>query len=109
MEEEYGSIFSESESPRAVIFKRGYKNATSLDSIIKLMRQSNVTAINRASNETEECQEGLECMLEEMGYWAVLGVRGDMVQKYKEAYGIIDTKVVTGKLNSTPFKIVLTA
>ncbi|KAL0883265.1 hypothetical protein ABMA27_016686 [Loxostege sticticalis] len=96
MGEEYGSIFSESESPRAVIFKRGYKNATSLDSIIKLMRQSNVTAINRASNETEECQEGLECMLEEMGYWAVLGVRGDMVQKYKEAYGIIDTKVVSG-------------
>ncbi|XP_063826325.1 putative phospholipase B-like lamina ancestor [Ostrinia nubilalis] len=96
MEEQYGNIFSESESPRAVIFKRGYKNATSLERIIKLMRQNNVTAINRASNETEECQEGLECMVGEMGYWAVLGVRGDLVQKYKEAYGIIDTKVATG-------------
>lgn len=101
MEEQFGNIFSESESPRAVIFKRGYKNATSLDSIIKLMRQNNVTAINRASNETGECQEGLDCMVEEIGYWSVLGVRGDMVQKYKEAYGIIDTKIATGMFTIT--------
>ncbi|KOB71876.1 putative phospholipase B-like lamina ancestor, partial [Operophtera brumata] len=52
MEQLHGQIFSESDSPRAVLFKRGYKNATSLDTIIKLMRQNNVTAMNRASNET---------------------------------------------------------
>lgn len=97
MVEQHGNIFSETESPRAVLFKRGYKNATSLDSIIKLMRHNNVTAINRASNETDNCHDGLDCMLDEMGYWAVLGVRGDMVQKYKEAYGVIDTKIVTGR------------
>ncbi|KAM3965130.1 phospholipase B domain containing lamina ancestor isoform 1-T2 [Aphomia sociella] len=100
MEELYGNIFSETESPRAVMFKNGYKNATSLESIIKLMRQNNVTAINRASNETE-CNDHWNCLIKERGYWSVLGARGDIVQRYKEAYGIIDTKVVTGISNET--------
>ncbi|RVE52127.1 hypothetical protein evm_003200 [Chilo suppressalis] len=104
MEKLYGNVFSEAESPRAVLFKRGFKNATSLDSIVKLMRQNNVTAINRASNETD-CDSGLSCMIDETGYWSVLGVRGDMVHKHKEAYGIIDTKVISGMTNqmSTEF------
>lgn len=98
MEEQHGQIFSESESPRAVLFKRGYKNATSLDSIIKLMRQNNVTAMNRASNDTS-CADvaDMECVITERGYWSVLGVRGDIVNKGREAYGVIDTKIVTGE------------
>lgn len=94
MEAAHGNIFSESESPRAVLFKRGYKNATSLDSIIKLMRQNNVTAINRASSD-EDCADE-DCVIRERGYWAVLGVRGDIL-KTKEAYGVIDTKIFSGE------------
>lgn len=109
MEEKYGNLFSETESPRAVMFKNGYKNATSLESIIKLMRQNNVTAINRASNETESCSSGWECLIQEKGYWSVLGARGDMVQRYKEAYGVIDTKVVSGVLNETALGFVAIA
>ncbi|XP_013186924.1 putative phospholipase B-like lamina ancestor [Amyelois transitella] len=100
MEEKFGNIFSSTDSPRALMFKRGYKNATSLDSIIKLMRQNNVTAINRASNGTSDCS-GLVCLVEEEGYWSMLGVRGDIVQHNREAYGIIDTKVVYGEINET--------
>lgn len=47
MEESYGNMFSEAESARAVTFKRGHKNATSLQRILQLMRQTNMTAINR--------------------------------------------------------------
>lgn len=97
MEEIHGQIFSESESPRAVLFKRGYKNATSLDSIIKLMRQNNVTAMNRASNETSFVGD-MESVMTERGYWTVLGVRGDIVNNGKEAFGVIDTKIVSGEL-----------
>lgn len=95
MEELHGHIFSESDSPRAVLFKRGYKNATSLDSIIKLMRQNNVTAINAASNKT--CVGDVECIISEQGYWSVLGARGDIVDNGRMAYGVIDTKIVTGE------------
>ncbi|XP_072949118.1 putative phospholipase B-like lamina ancestor [Epargyreus clarus] len=105
MEEIYGDIFSESESPRAILFKRGYKNATSLESIIELMRMNNITAMYRANNETEGCT-GQECIYTEAGYLAVLGVRGDLVRYGKEAYGVIDTKVVSGTLNKISMEFV---
>lgn len=98
MEATYGKIFSETESARAVIFKRGYKNATNLESIIELMRQNNVTAMYRANNATE-CEKDLDCIIKEDGYWSVVGVRGDLVKRNKKPYGVIDTKVVSGKLN----------
>lgn len=96
MEELHGSIFSTSESPRAIKFKQGYKNATSLESIINLMRQNNMTAMNRANNGTEAKCEEAECIIREDGYME-LGVRGDIVKQHREPYGVIDTKVVTGK------------
>ncbi|XP_063624010.1 putative phospholipase B-like lamina ancestor [Cydia splendana] len=105
MKEEYGEIFSEFLSPRAVMFKRGYKNATSLDSIIALMRQNNVTAMNRASNETVDCTGNDPCILQDKGYWSVLGVRGDIAH-YREAYGVIDTKVVVGQANHRSLQFV---
>lgn len=96
MEELHGNIYSRSESPRAVLFEQGYKNATSLESIINLMRQNNMTAINRANNRTEAKCEEVDCVIREDGYM-VLGVRGDIVKQHREPYGVIDTKVVTGK------------
>ncbi|CAF4881612.1 unnamed protein product [Pieris macdunnoughi] len=83
MEELYGNMFSESESHRAVIFKRGFQNATSFESILKLMRMNNITS------KSDDCDE--KCLYE-FGY-SVPGVRGDF---FKQSYGIIDTKVVTG-------------
>ncbi|KAI8436683.1 hypothetical protein MSG28_010171 [Choristoneura fumiferana] len=106
MEELHGEIFSESQSPRAIMFKRGFKNATSLDSIIALMRQNNVTAMNRASNETVKCSGKIDCIFNDIGYWSVLGVRGDIAAQYKEAYGVIDTKVVAGTSTQRPLKFV---
>lgn len=99
MEKLYGNIFSESNSPRAMIFKQGYKNATSLVSIISLMRQNNITKWNDTSSETVDCSNNEDCILRESGYWSVVGVRGDLVNLHKEAYGVIDTKVVSATLN----------
>ncbi|CAG4956200.1 unnamed protein product [Colias eurytheme] len=101
MEEMYGRLFSETDSPRAVTFKRGYKNATSLESILKLMRLNNITA-NISSNDTCEKKK---CLFEEISY-SVPGVRGDLVGKLKEAYGVIDTKVVRGITNNATLQIV---
>lgn len=95
MEANHGKIFSESESPRAVIFNRGFKNATSQSSIIKLMRDNNITAIGRKNNITK-C-DGYDCIFVERGYWDVIGVRGDVINSKKDAYGVIDTKIVSGK------------
>ncbi|XP_030020376.2 putative phospholipase B-like lamina ancestor [Manduca sexta] len=109
MEALHGNMFSETESPRAVIFKRGFKNATSLESIIKLMRQNNMTALYRTSNETNEakaCENDLECVVAENGYWAVVGVRGDIVNKHKQPYGVIDTKIICGTLNKPNLEFV---
>lgn len=100
MEATFGKIFSEAESPRAVIFKRGYKNATNLESIIELMRHNNVTAMYRANNETE-CDKDLDSIIKENGYWSVVGVRGDIVKCNRKPYGVIDTKIVSGTLNRT--------
>ncbi|XP_053609309.1 putative phospholipase B-like lamina ancestor isoform X2 [Plodia interpunctella] len=108
MEEKYGSIFSETHSPRAAMFKQSFNNATSLDSIIQLLRQNNVTAMNRANNESTECS-GLSCLVEEQGYWSVLGVRGDIVRHNKEAYGVIDTKVISGAVNETTLNFTVVA
>lgn len=93
MEELYGEMFSESDSPRAVIFKREFKNATSLESILKLMRMNNITANNTSRNVCDDPK----CLYEELGYH-LPGVRGDLVESFKESYGIIDTKIVTGKI-----------
>lgn len=97
MEEQYGKIFSEADSARALTFKRGHKNATSLQRIIQLMRQTNMTAISSAS---DKACVGVDCILQESGYWAVLGVRGDVLSGHRKAYGVIDTKVVSGKLTA---------
>lgn len=96
MEEMYGRIFSESTSLRATIFQDGYKNATTLESIIKLMRKNNITAENNTSDSVD-CNDDENCILKDAEYWSVLGVRGDIANIYREPYGIIDTKVVTGK------------
>lgn len=88
MEELHGKMFSESESPRAVIFKQGFQNATSIESILKLMRMNNITSRNISSDICDE-----KCFYE-FGY-SVPGVRGDL-ENFKQSYGIIDTKVVTG-------------
>lgn len=95
MEELHGDIFSGTQSPRAVLFKQGFRNATTLESIISLMRQNNMT---EANSTTAECSGDVDCILGERGYWSVLGVRGDIASLYKEAYGVIDTKVVSGEL-----------
>lgn len=95
MEEAHGKLFSESESPRALIFQRGYKNATSVNSIIKLMRSNNLTAVNRTSD--NNCKDAGNCNMQKAKLWSALGYRGDIVQDNKKAYGIIDTKVVCGK------------
>ncbi|CAG9125532.1 unnamed protein product [Plutella xylostella] len=100
MQELYGDIFSSNESPRALMFKRGYKNATTLESILKLMRGTNMTLVNAARNKTSSCQEDPNCIYGEGGYLSVLGVRGDIVTKYKKAYGVIDTKIVFGDTTS---------
>lgn len=100
MQEQYGNIFSETESPRAMLFKRGHQNATTLDSIISLMRQNNMTEANSTDHDdTDDCEDvdDVDCILREQGYWAVVGVRGDITRHYSEPYGVIDTKVVSGK------------
>ncbi|CAH2269291.1 putative phospholipase B-like lamina ancestor [Pararge aegeria] len=94
MEATYGKIFSESESPRAVIFQRGHKNATTMKSIIQLMRSNNLTAVNRSND--NDCIDGENCYIQKAEYWSALGYRGDIVQKHKRAYGIIDTKIIRG-------------
>lgn len=96
----FGNIFSESESPRAGIFKQGFKNATSLESIIALMRQNNLTGSNSTST-PDHCTENVDCIIQEQGYWSAVGFRGDLVITFKEDYGVIDTKVVYGTLNKT--------
>ncbi|CAK1580142.1 unnamed protein product [Parnassius mnemosyne] len=108
MEAIYGKTFSESESPRAITFKRGYKNATSLESIIKLMRTNNMTALYSSGNgtDTAECFDELDCVLKEADRWSVLGVRGDIVKKHKAPYGVIDTKVVSGTTDSDTLEFV---
>ncbi|XP_026492159.1 putative phospholipase B-like lamina ancestor [Vanessa tameamea] len=104
MEEAYGNIFSESESPKAIIFHKGFKNASTLDSILKLMRTNNVSAINDIS--TINCKDNKNCIFKEAEYWSVLGVRGDIAKQYKEAYGIIDTKVVIGEANKKSLEFI---
>lgn len=104
MQEQYGNIFSETESPRAMLFKRGHQNATTLDSIISLMRQNNMTEANSTDHDdTDDCEDvdDVDCILREQGYWSVVGVRGDITRHYSEPYGVIDTKVVSGALNET--------
>ncbi|CAH0715655.1 unnamed protein product, partial [Brenthis ino] len=100
MEEMYGRIFSESTSLRATLFQDGYKNATTLESIIKLMRKNNITAETNTSDSVD-CNDDENCILKDAEYWSVLGVRGDIANIYKEPYGIIDTKVVTGSSDTT--------
>ncbi|XP_075977615.1 phospholipase B domain containing lamina ancestor [Anticarsia gemmatalis] len=100
MKELHGDIFSESESPRALLFKHGYKNATSLESILALMRHNNLTEGNSTSDK-EECSNDVDCIFRDSSYWSVLGVRGDLASLVKEAYGVLDTKVVSGTLNKT--------
>lgn len=96
MYEEYPEIFSESISLRATTFKQGFSNATSVENITKLMRHNNITVVEAARNKTDGCEED-NCIYEEDGYWADLGVRGDLVTKFREAYGVIDTKIVAGE------------
>ncbi|CAH2048552.1 unnamed protein product, partial [Iphiclides podalirius] len=107
MEALYGKVFSESESQRAITFKRGYKNATSLESIIELMRMNNLTAINRG-NETNlaDCAQDFDCVLSEADLWSVPGVRGDVVKQHQQPYGVIDTKVVYGTIDSDDLELV---
>lgn len=105
MEEAYGNIFSETKSPKAKIFQKGFKNATTLDSILKLMRTNNVTAINEAST-TVNCKDNKNCIINEPEYWSVIGVRGDIAKQHKEAYGIIDTKVVIGTANDLSLDLI---
>lgn len=97
MEEMYGNIFSETGSSRAVLFKEGFKNATNLESILLLMRQNNLTEANSTAGDNN-CAGDIHCILSEEGYWSVVGARGDIGNIHKEAYGVIDTKVVSGKL-----------
>lgn len=97
MEKHYGNIFSESESPRAMIFKEKFENATTLKSILDLMRQNNLTEATEMDTSLEECSDDMDCILREQGYWSVIGVRGDIVNIRKDAYGVIDTKVVSGE------------
>ncbi|XP_032517362.2 putative phospholipase B-like lamina ancestor [Danaus plexippus] len=94
MEELFGTMFSETSSPRAIIFQNGYKNATTLESVIKLMRTNNKTAYNETRNKIN-CNDDNSCILKESEHWNILGLRGDLLEKHKEAYGIIDTKVVS--------------
>lgn len=85
-----------------MMFKLGYKNATTLDSIVALMRQNNMTESNSTNQEDiVECTEDASCVLSERGYWSVVGVRGDITSLHKKAYGVIDTKVVSGELTSS--------
>ncbi|XP_045536388.1 putative phospholipase B-like lamina ancestor isoform X1 [Papilio machaon] len=106
MEAIYGKMFSESESPRAVTFKQGYKNATSLDSIIQLMRMNNITALSENQTKFPECSDELNCLLEEADLWSALGARGDIVRRHQEAYGVIDTKVVSGTTDGNSLDLV---
>ncbi|XP_041978902.1 putative phospholipase B-like lamina ancestor [Aricia agestis] len=102
MQEVYGNMFSESLSPRAEIFQREYKNATTLDGILKLMRSNDIVAVNTTSD--DDCKEEMCLLLR--GYWSVLGVRGDIIEPKKKAYGVIDTKVVKATWNDTTLNIV---
>ncbi|CAK1556364.1 unnamed protein product [Leptosia nina] len=97
MEERFGKIFSETEAPRAVTFKQGFKNATSLENIIKLMRLNNITAKNMSS---DNICDNKNCLYSEIAY-SVPGVRGDLVDNFKKAFGVIDTKVVSGITNNS--------
>lgn len=91
-----------------MLFKLGYKNATTLDSIIALMRQNNMTEANSTNQEDiDKCSGDVSCVLSERGYWSVVGVRGDITSLYKEAYGVIDTKIVFGKLTPSMFVLSL--
>ncbi|CAB3221806.1 unnamed protein product [Arctia plantaginis] len=106
MEKQYGNIFSESESPRAMIFKEKFMNATSHDSILGLMRQNNLTEATGTDTPSQECSNDIDCIFREQGYWSVVGVRGDIVNIHKDAYGVIDTKVVSGVLNETTLEFI---
>lgn len=99
MEEKYGKVFSESTSPRALMFQEGYKNATTLEAIITLMRKNNLTSNNGTSDKVH-CKDNEDCLFEKLEYWSVLGVRGDIAEAHRKPYGIIDTKVVSGSSNT---------
>ncbi|XP_068633401.1 putative phospholipase B-like lamina ancestor [Battus philenor] len=107
MEAVYGKLFSESESPRAITFKRGYKNATSLESIIQMMRMNNVTALYKGNeSKVPDCSDDLNCILNEADSWSPPGVRGDILMQHQEAYGVIDTKVVSGIIDDDILELV---
>ncbi|XP_023934814.1 putative phospholipase B-like lamina ancestor isoform X2 [Bicyclus anynana] len=99
MEEEHGNIFSESESPRAVIFRNGHKNATTVKSIFQLMRSNNLSTINNTSE--INCKDGKNCFTQKAEYLSGLGYRGDIVKENKKPYGIIDTKIISGSIGDT--------
>ncbi|XP_050666133.1 putative phospholipase B-like lamina ancestor [Leptidea sinapis] len=98
MEELYGTIFSSSESPRARAFERGFKNATSVKSILKLMRVNNITALNSSSAHCDNC------LLNKTAY-SVLGMRGDIIEEFNTPYGVIDTKVVFGSSKDSSLQL----
>lgn len=104
MEALHGKIFSETESPRAVIFQKGYINATTAEEIIKLMRQNNLTENHRSENDTVDVGDINE--FEASGYSTVMGVRGDIVDHHKKPYGIIDTKIICATWNKTPVEFI---
>lgn len=89
MEKLYGKQFSKSESLRAITFKAKYLNAYTQDNIFKLMRHNNITEFDSLSKNTDST--------EDLGYWSVVGVRGDLADQFKKAYGVIDTKIASGK------------
>ncbi|CAH2096323.1 unnamed protein product [Euphydryas editha] len=105
MEKAYGNIFSETKSPKAIIFRNGFKNATTLESILKLMRTNNLTAVNETRNNIN-CKDNKNCIFNEAEYWSVIGVRGDIAKQHKEAYGIIDTKVIIGTASDTSLDLI---
>ncbi|VVC92176.1 unnamed protein product [Leptidea sinapis] len=85
-------------SPRSRAFERGFKNATSVKSILKLMRVNNITALNSSSAHCDNC------LLNKTAY-SVLGMRGDIIEEFNTPYGVIDTKVVFGSSKDSSLQL----
>lgn len=88
MEELYGKIYSETESPRANIFKTSHVNATTKESIFKFMRQTNFS-----TNTNDTNNDNITNYTDEK-YWTVLGIRWDL--ETNMSFGVIDTKIAIG-------------
>ncbi|GBP22347.1 Putative phospholipase B-like lamina ancestor [Eumeta japonica] len=110
MREIYGDRFSFTDSFQARKFQKGHENATSFETIARLMRDYNMSR-PRNADPRHKClqyatyEEKFACVLNATAARPALGARGDIGSEDREAFGVIDTKIVGERANSSDLTI----